>query len=173
MQTISDIRWGHLGVGLLWGPGVLKQLSRPEEARTIRELFAIARQWPEELPSNGGRTLVVVGLEASLDVLSVDDACAWLEQAIRPVVLGFQDEYQGQAGLVFWLPSGKQRVTMNRASETYLWRCGGQQAGRDLELGRILWSGAEADVQRVMDGTEKNRDADGPGWVGLYHPRIS
>lgn len=173
MRTISDISWGRTGIGLLWGPDVLKVLAMPEEAYSIREFFALSHNWPEALPSNSGRSLVVAGLEGCLDVLSFEDAQTWLERDFRPAVLGFQDEYEGQAGLVFWLPSGKQRITMNRASEAYSWRCGGQQGGQELALGRILWSGAECDVVRILDPGEKNSDLDGPAWVGLYHPRIS
>jgi hypothetical protein len=46
-----------------------------------------------------------------LDTLAPADAEAWLDQELRPLLLSFQDEYEGQAGLILWLPAGKQRVT--------------------------------------------------------------
>ena len=37
---------------------------------SIRQFFALQGNWPEELPSNGGKTLVVAGLEGCLDLLT-------------------------------------------------------------------------------------------------------
>ena len=62
--------------------------------------------WPDDLPSNGNNTLVVAGLEGSLDLLTPEDAETWLGDAVKQAILSFQDAYDGQAALIFWLPSG-------------------------------------------------------------------
>ncbi|MGH7963784.1 MAG: hypothetical protein ACRERD_18490 [Candidatus Binatia bacterium] len=172
MRLIHDMSWTRRGSSLLWGAEALSAVAGPAEVVSIRQFFALAQAWPDNLPSGKGNTLVVAGLEGCVDVLSPEDAEAWLEQDLRPRMLSFQEEYQGQAALVLWLPTGRQRMHMLRATETYLWHCG-PPTNRKLALGHILWGGAEADVGRILDAHEKNQDVDGPAWVGLYHPRIS
>jgi hypothetical protein len=157
----------------LWSAEALFRFIRPQEAVSIRQFFALSRAWPEDLPSCGGNTLVVAGLEGCVDTLVPADAESWLDQELRPRLLSFQDEYEGQAGLILWLPAGKQRIHMKPATEEYFWRCAPPFNDQNLAIGRILWAGAEADAGRILDGDEKNQDSDGPAWIGLHHPRIS
>ena len=173
MRLVQDRSWSRRGVSLLWGPQLLAEIAKPEDVLSIRGFFDLARKWPEDLPSGGGSTLVVAGVEGCLDLLPPEDAEHWLEEDLRPRVLGFQEEYESQTALVLWLPGGGNRVRMTRASESYLWHCGPPWTAQTIPLGRILWSGAENDVGRILDPREKNQDADGPAWVGLHHPRIS
>lgn len=173
MRIVEGDVWKRRGLTLLWGPDDLSSLAKPVEVKSIRELISFARAWPEELPSNAGQTLVVAGVEGCLDCLSPDDAGAWIENDLRPALLSFQEEYEGQAALVLWLPTGQRRVTMNRASESYSWKCNAPFAGREIEFGRILWGGAESDVGRILDSRHTNRDPDGAAWIGLHHPRLS
>jgi hypothetical protein len=173
MRLVRDQTWSRRGVSLLWNPQALSELAPPQQVMPIRAFIALAKEWPDELPSAGGKTLVVAGTEGILDTLMPDDAERWLEEDLKPLVFGFQEEYEGQAGLVLWLPSGKQRVHMTRASENYFWHCAPPAHGKTLALGRILWGGAEADVGRILDRHEKNQDFDGPAWIGLHHPRVS
>lgn len=173
MRLVHDKTWSRRGLSLLWGPEALSELAPPQEVIPIRAFFTLVKAWPDELPSADGKTLVVAGMEGVIDTLSQDDAERWLEEDLKPSIFSFQEEYEGQAGLVFWLPAGRQRVHMTRASETYLWHCAPPPAGRTLGLGRILWGGAEADVGRILDAREKNQDFDGAAWIGLHHPRIS
>ncbi len=174
MRVIHDRTWTQRGISFLWDSRVLFEVIEPSEARSIRQFFEIASSWPGDLPSGGGNTLVVGGLDACLDVLSPGDAEKWLENRIRPALLAFQDEYEQQAGLIFWLPTGRNRVSMKSATGEYLWRCAPPFSKEELPLGRILWSGAEGDVGRIMN-PEGNapHDVDGPSWIGLHHPRIS
>src|SRR5262245_49620634 len=173
MRTVEGDVWKRGGLSLLWGSDALAQLAKPAEVRSIRQLFALARSWPEDLPSNAGRTLVVAGVEGCLDCLTPEDADAWIESDLRPVLLSFQEEYEGQGALVLWLPTGHRRISMNRANETYLWKCNAPFSGQEIEVGRILWGGAESDAARIMDSAIANRDLDGPAWIGLLHPRLS
>ena len=173
MRLVHDKSWSRRGLSLLWGPELLAEIARPEEVLSIRAFFDLARKWPDDLPSGGGQTLVVAGVEGCADVLPPPEAETWIEEELRPRLLRFQEEYESQTALVFWLPAGRQRVRMTRATESYLWHCAPPWQGQTLPLGRLLWSGAESDVGRILDPREKNRDFDGPAWVGLHHPRIS
>jgi hypothetical protein len=173
MRLIHDTSWRHRGISLLWSPRALFEIAPAEEVMSIRQFFALAHAWPDDLPSGAGNTLVVAGVEGCLDALAPADAEAWLGRELRSRMMSFQDEYEGQAGLVLWMPAGKQRITMKPATEEYLWRCAPQFGQHDLPIGRILWGGAEGDAGRILDPDERSQDFDGPAWMGLYHPRIS
>jgi hypothetical protein len=169
MKLMRGTAWTRRGCSLLWCPSTLATFAEPAEVASIRSFFAIARSWPDELPSNNGRALVVAGLEGCLDALSPEDAEAWVEQDLKQRIFAFQDEYQGDAALVFWLPSGRDRVRQALASGDYSW------SGRDdvrLPIGRLLWAGAESDAERIMTG-DPSADPYSNAWAGMYHPRIS
>jgi len=173
MKILQGDVWKRRGVSLLWGGETLSALAQPLSVVTIRQFFALVGNWPGELPCNDGNTLVVAGLEGCIDLLEPADAEAWMKSELLPAILAFQDEYGVEAALVFWMPTGKNRVKMNRATEAYSWVCSAPHSNQHIDLGRILWAGAEADVGRIMDPACTNTDADGPAWIGLHHPRLS
>ncbi len=172
-MSVTHDSWQRRGFSLLWGPESFAQFAKSDEAVTLREFFNMSGQWPDDLPSAHGDALVVVGLEGCLDTLTPRDAEQWLREDFKSYVLRFQSEYENQKALIFWLPGGRARVTAAPASEEYLWVCAGQHTHEVLPLGRCLWAGAESDAKRIISATERNADADGPAWAGLYHPRIS
>jgi hypothetical protein len=172
MKTLKGDVWKRRGVSLLWEAEAFSALSKPEDVVSIRQFFAMVGNWPNDLPCNDGNTLVVAGLEGCIDLMEPEEAEGWLKSEFLPTVLAFQDEY-GLGALVFWLPTGKSRVRMNRATEAYTWVCSAPHSNQHLELGRILWAGAEADVGRIIDPNNANPDPDGVAWIGLHHPRLS
>ncbi len=121
----------------------------------------MAQDWPEDLPAGGGDTLVVAGVEGCLECLSSDEAEKWLETDLKDAILEFQDEYDGQAGLVFWVPSGKNRINMNGATEEYFWKHRSGSTTKDIHIGRLLWAGAEDEIERLLDTEDANADYDG------------
>lgn len=173
MKILQGDVWKRRGVSLLWGGEALSVLAQPQQVVSIRQFFAMVGQWPDDLPCNAGNTLVVAGLEGCIDLLPPDEAEDWLKRDCLPAILQFQDEFDGSGALVFWMPTGKNRVKMNRATEGYSWVCSAPHSNQHLDLGRILWAGAEADVGRIIDPDCTNSDPDGPGWIGLHHPRLS
>ena len=108
-----------------------------------------------------------------LDALSADDGSTWLETDLKGIILAFQDEYQGQAALILWLPSGRRRITMSPTTEAYSWKSAALRTAPALPIGRCLWAGADADAARIVVSDLPDPDLDGSAWVGLYHPRIS
>ncbi len=172
VKTRFNRGWSRRGFGMLWCVETLGKIGQPSEVASLRLFFAMVDNWPDELPSASGDTLIVSGVEGCLDVLDGKDAERWIENDLRKAILSFQDEYQGQAGLVLWMPSGRKRIKMRGASEEYHYthRNSGE-AG--LHIGRLLWSGAESEIERIMNTEDKNADYDGPHWAGLHHPRIS
>lgn len=165
-----DQAWKRRGFSLLWDAATLKEIASPSEAVDLRGFLALAASWPEVLPSSNGDTLIVTGMEGVLDSLDGDELAAWLERDLRPAMLSFQEEYEGQAGLIMWLPTGGKRIEMDRATEHYYWKPHGRER---VVLGQMLWGGAEADVERILVSDDPHPDPDGQAWCGLFHPRIS
>lgn len=174
MRLMQGNSWTRRGCSLLWCPEALETFSAPSEVVSLREFFSLATRWPEDLPSNDGRALVVAGLEGCLDALASEDVPIWIGEDLKPSIFSFQDEYQGDAALVFWLPSGARMPSGSRrwrhdlATGEYGWST---QDGSHLPIGRLLWAGAEEDAERIV--TDGAADVDGDAWVGMYHPRIS
>jgi len=173
MKLQRDSGWTRRGFSLLWDAAALSKVVSPPDVVSIREFFAIAKAWPEELPGAGGDTLVVAGVEGCLDALSDDDGRTWLETDLKRAILSFQEEYEGQAALIVWLPSGRRRVSMVRATEEYFWKNNSTRNAPGLPIGRCLWAGSEADVARILISDDPDPDVDGDAYAGLYHPRIS
>ncbi len=172
MRTRCNHNWPRRGFALLWDTKFLGELIHPANVISMRELFALKGKWPDALPADNGNTLVVAGLEGTLDVLSSGDAQNWMNREFRDLILSFQDHYESQAGLILWMPSGRNRISMNGATEEYMWthRASGDKG---LPIGRLLFSGAECEVERLMDTDDPNADPDKEHWIGLHHPRIS
>ncbi len=169
MNVIRDDTWTRKGCSLLWCPSALAQFAQPCEVVSMRSFFRLSSAWPEDLPSNKGAALVVAGLEGCLDLLSPEEVSTWIQQDLKPRIFRFQDEYQGDASLTFWLPAGRKRIRPDLATEEYRWSV---RSGEDLPIGKMLWAGAEKDAIRIVDGPI-GKDPEGDAWVGLYHPRIS
>lgn len=161
------------GFSLLWDADTLFGVAPPPGVVSLREFFAMTRSWPEELPGVGGDALVVAGVEGCLDALGADDGTTWLESDLKRAILEFQDEYQGQAALILWLPSGRRRVVMAPATEEYFWKNATSRTAPTLPIGRCLWAGADSDAARIIVSDASDPDIDGAAWVGLHHPRIS
>lgn len=173
VRTRFDSGWMRRGCSLLWSIETLTKVAEPSQVISMRRFFDVARSWPEELPSGGGNALVVSGLEGCLDVLDPADAEKWIEHDLKNLILSFQDKYEGLAALIFWLPSGRGRISMVGSSEEYYWKHKASDSAKGLHLGRLLWSGAENEVERILDTDDQGTDYDGKAWAGLHHPRIS
>jgi hypothetical protein len=173
VKTRVNQRWPRRGFALLWDADVLASLVTPKDVVSLRQFFSKVHQWrDEDLTAANSNALVVSGVEGCLDVLSGDDAVRWIETDLKEAVLSFQDFSQGDGGLILWMPSGRNRITMKGASEAYYWKH--RHSGKDgLPIGQLLFSGAENEVERLLNTDDPHADYDGKHWVGLHHPRIS
>ena len=165
MRQLLDSVWQVRGTSWLWDEEARNQICRAGEVWSLRQLLRAQGNWPDELPSNSGRTLVVAGLDASLDVLVPDEAQTWLDEAIKPAILAFQDEWEGDGALVFWLPGGQRRIKLNTATDEVGWLCHAPH-GHPIDFGRILWGQANEYPQEIL------LQADGKA-AGLFHARIT
>jgi len=165
VRQLLDTVWQRRGTSWLWDEEARNHICAASEVWSLRQFLRAVGNWPSDLPSNGSKTLVVAGLDGSLDLQTPVDAEAWLGDAIKPAILSFQDEYQGDAALVFWLPGGHNRIRVQAAIDEVGWLCHAPQ-GYQLDLGRILWGQANEYPQEIL-----LRAGSKP--VGLFHLRIT
>ena len=173
MKLQRDSGWMRRGFSLLWDAKELSKVASPPNVVSLREFFAVTKSWPDSLPGRGGNALVVAGVEGCLDALSDDDGQEWLETDLKQLILSFQEEYESQAALILWLPSGGSRINMVGATEQYFWRSNSSRNTTGLPIGRCLWAGAESDAARIIVSSALHPDVDSNAFAGLYHPRIS
>jgi hypothetical protein len=166
MRALCDTVWQRRGTSWIWDQDALAQLCVAGEVWSLRQLLRSVGRWPEDLPSNGSDTLVVAGLEGVLDLLTPSDAETWLADDFKAAILSFQDAYDGQSALVFWLPSGAGRIRAHSATDAVTWRCGAPHGETSLDFGRILWGEAREYPQEIL-----LREGGKP--AGLFHLRIT
>jgi hypothetical protein len=165
MRPLLDTVWQRRGTSWVWDEEARNHICAASEVWSLRQFLRTVGNWPGDLPSNGSKTLVVAGLDGSLDLLMPQDAEAWLGDAIKPAILSFQDEYQGDAALVFWLPGGHSRIKVQAATDEVGWLCHTPH-GYQLDFGRILWGQANEYPQEIL-----LRAGSKP--AGLFHLRIT
>ena len=67
MRQVLDTVWQRRGTSWLWDEEARNTVCAAGEVWSLRQLLQAAtpsaQGWPDDLPSNGGQTLVVAGLE--------------------------------------------------------------------------------------------------------------
>lgn len=166
MRQLLDTVWQRHGTSWIWDEEARNVVCAASEVWSLRQFLQAVGNWPEDLPSNDNRTLVVAGLEGSLDILAPDDAEAWLGDAIKAAIQSFQDEYGGEAALIFWLPLGHSRLKVQTATDAVTWICEAPHRGSQLDFGRVLWGEANEYPQEILLRV-------GSKSAGLFHLRIT
>lgn len=172
MRQVLDTVWQRRGTSWLWDEEARNQVCSAGEVWSLRQFLQAAQapglpsDWPDDLPSNNGCTLVVAGLEGSLDLLAPDQGEIWLGDTIKRAILSFQDEYAGEAALIFWLPQGHNRLKVQASTDAVSWLCEAPYRGQQLDLGRLLWGEANEYPQEILL-------REGAKAAGLFHLRIT
>jgi hypothetical protein len=166
MKQLLDTVWQRRGTSWVWDEEARNQVCAASEVWSLRRFLQAVGNWPDDLPSNGNNTLVVAGLAGSLDLLPPEGAETWLGDAVKPAILSFQDAYDGQAALIFWLPSGQGRIKFHPATDSIEWRCAAPHGDSLLAFGRILWGEANEYPQEILLSA-------GSKPAGLFHLRIT
>jgi len=165
VRQLRDTVWQRRGTSWVWDEEARNQICAASEVWSLRQFLRAVGHWPDDLPSNGSKTVVVAGLDGSLDLLTPGDAEVWLNDVVKPAILKFQDEYQGDAALVFWLPTGCSRLKVQASTDAVSWLCQSPH-GHQIDFGRILWGEANEYPQEIL-----LRDGGKP--AGLFHLRIT
>lgn len=170
MRQTLDTVWQRRGTSWLWDEEARNSVCVAGEVWSLRQFLQAAgpngNGWPEDLQSNDNQTLVVAGLEGSLDLLAPDQGDIWLGDTIKRAILSFQDAYAGEAALIFWLPQGHTRLKVQAATDAVTWVCEAPHRGNHLDFGRLLWGEANEYPQEIL-----LREGGKP--AGLFHLRIT
>lgn len=166
MRQLLDTVWQRRGVSWVWDEEARNQVCHAEEVWSLRQLLRARGNWPDVLPSNNDQTVVVAGLDSCLDLLGPGQAEGWLDDPIKATLFSFQDHYDSEAALIFWLPNGRSRLRAHSGTDAVSWNCGPPYAKQALEFGRILWGEAREYPQEIL------LRAGAPS-AGLYHRRIT
>jgi hypothetical protein len=166
MKQLLDSVWQRRGISWVWDTKALGMVCQASEVWSLRQWLRSVDQWPDDLPSNDGDTMVVAGLEGALDLLLPQESELWLGEQVKDAILSFQSYYEGQAALVFWLPSGAGRIVLHSATDAVQWRCAAPNSSSLLDFGRILWGEAREYPQEIV--LQRGEKAS-----GLFHLRIT
>src|ERR1035438_2457725 len=118
MLVVSDQSWTRRGLSILWAAEALSRIAQPHQVVSVRQLVALSRAWPEDLPGVDGNAVVVAGVDGCLGALSPEVATQWLEEDLRRIIVDFQDRYENQAALILWVPDGRRRIAMRSEEHT-------------------------------------------------------
>ena len=97
MKQTLDTVWQRRGTSWVWDEEARNQVCEAGQVWSLRQFFQAVGNWPDDLPSNGNNTVVVAGLEASLDLLTPEDAEAWLGDAIKDAIVS-KDKIRANLG---------------------------------------------------------------------------
>ena len=61
MKQLLDTVWQRRGVSWIWDDEALNLVATPGQVFSLRQLLRFDGQWPDDLPSNNGSTMVVAG----------------------------------------------------------------------------------------------------------------
>lgn len=155
MDPITFDSWRRQGSSVLFDPELLAPALHADALVSLRRALA----WSDgaaDLPDDG-RTVLVGGLDAALQVLGVGDGTDFLRRRVHPLVLRFQQRRDHQ-GLVFGFNAKAQQFSLDRQDRVVFRTHGGA-----VPLSEALWA-ATADVLEIRRGDD---DADACG----YHVR--
>lgn len=172
-SVLSGNSWTHRGISLLWDPATFGSISNIDEIYSIRQYLTLSNtDWPEELPSAGGYAMVVAGIDTIMDVMEPNELVDWLEKVLYPTLLSFQNTYEGQCALIFWITDGQKRLVHNTTDGIFYWKCSGIYHDQLIPLSSCLWNGAAIDAKLIVNHSSIH-DIKDKGCIGLFHPRIS
>src|SRR5437868_653361 len=99
MQDMSSSSWQRRGSSVVFHSTLLGPLIVEGHLVSLWKALGWLNHWPAEPPARGA-TVLVGGLEACLELLSLEEGKQFLKARIKPFILEFQHHWD-QRGLVF------------------------------------------------------------------------
>ncbi len=117
------------------------------------------------LPPVEGKTIVVCGLEAMVEILDKDEAEAFLEGRIRPLLKIVQDRWTA-CGVVLGFSASPKKFEENPMLEEVIFK---RRDRSKVYLSEGLWDGSSTvNMRRIIDPNRKSCDV-----IGYHVTRIS
>jgi hypothetical protein len=137
MNETPSTQWKRLGSSVVFHPDLLGPLISIGCQVSLREALGWMKAWPDDPPCNCP-TVLVAGLEASLEVMDVDEADRFLRGRMNTFIREFQSHWD-QRGLVFGFGCSPSCFKVRAVDEEVLFTCAD---GKTIHLSAGLWNGA-------------------------------
>jgi hypothetical protein len=145
MREMSSSAWQRRGSSVVYHRHMLGPLIAAGCLMSLREALGWLHNWPDAPPGNG-QTVLVGGLETSLEVLSPAEAEDFLRRRVQPFISVLQSRWD-QRGLVFGFGCPSQRFRINTHEEVLF----SHPQGGVVRLSSSLWNGAAGqDMYRLF-----------------------
>jgi len=148
MQQMSNDAWKRIGSSIVWMPELLSPLIATGQAVSLRQAIGWLDEWPAE-PPGGLRTVLIGGLQASLEVLGRERGLEFLRKQVMPLLRRAQGDWP-DAGIVFGMTGPASVFRVDEQTNFVFMRVPG---GDEIDLTRGLWNGAGRDAFEVMGKT--------------------
>lgn len=166
MEDMTGTAWKRRGSCVVFHPDLLGPLIAVGCQVSLRDALGWMKTWPDDPPCNCP-TVLVVGLEASLEVMDVDEADQFLRGRMKAFIQEFQSRWD-QRGLVFGFGCSPSCFVVRASDEEVLFTCAD---GKTIRLSAGLWNGAaKQDMCRLM---VKNAATGRDEPAGFYVRRLS
>lgn len=164
MWDMSSSAWLRRGSSIVFDRATLGPLIGGGAIVSIREALGWMNAWPFEPPGKG-RTVLVCGIEAFLEVMESVEVENFLKNRVKPFVQEFQAHWD-QRGLVFGFGTHEKSFELTASDEEVLFI---RRDGERIRLSYSLWDGsATMNMARLVRDEQENRIT-----VGYYVARIS
>lgn len=166
MTKLYDSVWQRRGVSWIWDNEVLSRIAITSEIVSIRQFLRFSAKKSFKLPSNSGNTLVVDGLEFCLSSMNPCHSEVWLYEDLKGAILSFQDEFSGDAALIFRIPCGENLLERDITTGCIFWNCTVPYIDKKIEFGRLLWGEGSNQPREIVIKLQGKT-------IGWFHPRLS
>ena len=166
MQEMSSSSWLRRGSSIVFDQITLGPLISSGQLISLREALGWMNAWPDHPPEDAS-TLLISGLETSLDVLSPEDAETFLRTRVKPFIQEIQGRWD-QCGIVFGFGVSAKSFKVTPSSEEVLFL---RRDRKKVRLSYAMWDGSS-----TLNVTRLVRPGDHEGkmiTVGFHVPRIS
>jgi hypothetical protein len=163
MRTLNHDSWRRRGSSVVYSKNMLTPLIESGSMVSLREALSWLNHWPDD-PPGGGSTVLVVGLEACLELMDASEGYNFLRRTIRPLIIEFQNRWD-QRGLVFGFGcSDKKFVVDSQADVIFV----GVKDNAQIRLSNGLWNGAASDEMYELLDTASSEKVK---VIGGFHVR--
>lgn len=165
MEDFVDSKmWLTRGSSIIFDKTMLGPVLAEQALVPLRQVLNWLSAWPSSTP-NGGRTVLVGGLDTILEVLSQREAEDFVRQRVRPLIAEFQNRWT-ECGLVFGLNAEPERLIEDPVSEMVNFK---RRDDIQICLSTELWNGSAATDMRRLVRTDRGTGQRVRG--GYYAPR--
>lgn len=166
MREMSSTGWLRRGSSIVFDKQSLGPLISHGSLVPLRQALEWMKDWPTDPPS-GSRTVLVSGLEAFLEVLSLGEAESFLRERIKPFILAMQEHWD-QVGLVFGFGTSARAFEMTTMEEEIVFL---RRGGERVRLSQFMWDGSSMlNLTRLIRVGDQSGN---PTTIGYHVPRIS